>query len=66
MEVDGLTLYDGRTALHYACIGGHIDVVHYLLSAGAKPKAVDMVRSDGGLWARRDGLLLLLLPLSSR
>lgn len=31
-----------RTALHWAVIGGHIDVVHYLVSKGAKSNITDI------------------------
>ena len=46
VDINGTTMYDGRCALHFGCIGGHVDVVHFLLSAGAKPKGVDMVRVE--------------------
>lgn len=31
----------GNTALHWACLGGHLDVVRLLLSRGASPAAVN-------------------------
>ena len=34
---------EGRTALMYACMNGHGDIVKFLLEHGADPKAVDCV-----------------------
>lgn len=31
----------GNTALHWACLGGHLDVVKLLLSRGASPTAAN-------------------------
>ena len=37
------SLQDGRTPLHYACHGGHGEVVSTLVKAGANIEAVDGV-----------------------
>ncbi len=51
-DVNSPTLYDGRTPLMLAAIGGYTALAQYLVGKGATVKAVDMVR-DGveyALW----------------
>ena len=42
-DPESRTLYDGRTPLHLACLGGHVELVAYLVRMGAKSTSVDMV-----------------------
>jgi hypothetical protein len=69
---DSLSLQFGWTPLHYACSGGHVEVVTVLLSAGASIEVQTQVRSDEGSTRvvfisfvfRMDGLPFTLLVLA--
>jgi ankyrin repeat protein len=55
----------GWTALHYAVMGGHDEVVNLLLRAGAQANCEDMMRTSPLMYASiigRVGLVRMLLP----
>ncbi|MGI9625482.1 MAG: ankyrin repeat domain-containing protein [Longimicrobiales bacterium] len=49
-------IHQGRTALHEACWGGHLDVVEVLVGGGADTEAVDeLFNATPGGWAAHAG-----------
>lgn len=47
---NGYTLQSGRTALHFACERGHVDMALLLLCEHAQVNVPDVVRLGGAAW----------------